>query len=105
MLTFARLIGRAWTAYQKGNNVIFENSNHSWDAYNIRYKSTKGDAQVENSSGNYKVLGVGKHRTVKISVQGTNRHYDQRKLRFSTGGTTRSCRLSFRWRPIASGIR
>jgi hypothetical protein len=62
------------SAYQQKHNVVFENHNQGWDVYNVRYKNTTGGyTQKESPDGGFTVTGVGKQRTVQISVQGCNK--------------------------------
>ena len=59
--------------YQKDNSVIFNFTGVvGWEFYNVRYKTTSGEKQVENRSGTFTINNVRPNSIYTISVQGCN---------------------------------
>jgi hypothetical protein len=54
--------------YQRGSNVFFEWSG-TGHVYNVRYKTTRGEKQVENRTGRFAIYDVSPNSVYSLSVQ------------------------------------
>ena len=60
---------------QVGTTVVFQfNGVNSWEFYNLRYATTRGEKQVENRSGSFTLTNVSPRRVYTLKVQGCNSH-------------------------------